>query len=276
MRHLRFEMDHKTISELLNILKHEAPLGLPREWFDDCSTAPKELELEKVSNDRTDQSMARVQVKTKESTLIRATSTVCPEASMSWEELELTAKGCRKCGLCETRNSVVFGDGDHIKPTLVFVGEGPGAEEDKRGLPFVGRAGELLTNAINKGMGLERSQVYICNVVKCRPPENRQPLPEETAACTPYLFRQLELINPKVIVTLGQQAQLAVCGVQNGITKIRGKWLDWRGIKVMPTLHPAYLLRNPVAKKDFWADLQVVMEELGLERKESIQSPGPT
>ncbi|MBP9837117.1 MAG: uracil-DNA glycosylase, partial [Proteobacteria bacterium] len=121
-----------------------------------------------------------------------------PESSLDWSELRAKAEVCKKCRLCEGRNKVVFGVGN-IKAKLVFVGEGPGADEDKTGEPFVGRAGQLLTAAITKGMGLTREDVYIANVVKCRPPENRAPLPDETAACTPYLYRQLELISPQVI-----------------------------------------------------------------------------
>ena len=183
---------------------------------------------------------------------------------MSWEALESEAKGCRRCRLCETRTNVVFGDGLREQPAVAFVGEGPGAEEDSQGLPFVGRAGELLTAAITKGMGLRRSDVYIANVVKCRPPENRAPLPDESENCLPFLFRQLELLQPRVIVTLGGPAQKAIVGKDQGITKLRGQWQDWRGIRVMPTLHPAYILRNPAAKRDFWSDIQSVMKELGI------------
>lgn len=178
--------------------------------------------------------------------------------------LRLQAEGCTRCRLCEGRNKVVFGVGNTRHPLIAFVGEGPGADEDRIGEPFVGKAGQLLTAAITKGLGLQREQVYICNVVKCRPPENRAPLPDETAACTPYLYRQLELIAPSVIITLGQPAQRALSGVDMGITKLRGKWQQWRGIPLMPTFHPAYILRNPPAKKEFWEDLQEVMKRLGL------------
>ena len=178
--------------------------------------------------------------------------------------LRKDAERCTKCRLCEGRNKVVFGVGKTERPVIAFIGEGPGADEDRLGEPFVGRAGQLLTGAITKGMGLRREDVYICNVVKCRPPENRAPLPDEVAACTPYLYRQLELIQPRVIVTLGQPAQLATSGVDLGITKLRGQWQSWRGFKLMPTFHPAYILRNPPAKRFFWDDLQSVMAELGL------------
>ncbi|MFN8388871.1 MAG: uracil-DNA glycosylase [Bdellovibrionota bacterium] len=188
-------------------------------------------------------------------------------ANAGWDSLREQALGCIKCRLCEGRNKVVFGVGRTEQPGLVFVGEGPGADEDQTGEPFVGRAGALLTAAITKGMGLKREDVYICNVVKCRPPGNRAPLPDEVASCTPYLYRQLELLQPKVIVTLGQPAQLALSGVNMGITRLRGQWQNWRGIKLMPTFHPAYILRNPSAKRLFWEDLLAVMEVLGI--------PGP-
>jgi len=179
-------------------------------------------------------------------------------------EIKVLAEGCSKCRLCETRNQVVFGSGNERNPLIAFIGEGPGAEEDKQGVPFVGPAGKLLTDAIEKGLKLRREDLYICNVVKCRPPENRAPLPDEVAACTPYLYRQLELVNPKVIITLGQPAQMCTTGIDIGITKLRGQWQEWRGFPLMPTLHPAYLLRNPAAKKFFWEDLQAVMKRLGI------------
>lgn len=188
-----------------------------------------------------------------------------------WQTLEQTALECRKCRLCEGRNKVVFGVGNRARPKICFIGEGPGADEDQQGEPFVGRAGKLLTAAITKGMGLRREDVYICNIVKCRPPENRAPLPDEVAACFPYLEQQIDLLKPDVIVTLGQPAQLALSGVNLGITKLRGQWQEWRGVPLMPTLHPAYLLRTPSAKKNFWEDLQAVMEKVGIPRPKREQ-----
>lgn len=169
---------------------------------------------------------------------------------------------CTRCKLHKGRNKLVFGDGS---PTakLVFVGEGPGADEDMQGLPFVGRAGKLLTQMI-EAMGLQRKDVYICNVVKCRPPENRTPEPDEVQTCSPYLLRQIDVINPKVIVCLGAVAAKTLLETNKGITQFRGQWLEWRGRKLMATYHPAYLLRNPPAKADVWKDLQKVMVELGL------------
>jgi uracil-DNA glycosylase len=172
---------------------------------------------------------------------------------------------CTRCKLHKGRNKIVFGDGS-AKAQLVFVGEGPGADEDAQGLPFVGRAGKLLTQMI-EAMGLQRSDVYICNVVKCRPPGNRQPEKDEVDACSPYLFRQLDVLRPKAIVCLGATAAQTLLQTNRGISHFRGEWLNFRGFKMIATYHPAYLLRNPAAKGDVWKDLQKVMGELGLEIK---------
>ena len=174
---------------------------------------------------------------------------------------------CARCKLHKTRNKIVFGDGS-AKAQLVFVGEGPGADEDEQGLPFVGRAGKLLTQMI-EAMGLQRSDVYICNVVKCRPPGNRQPEPDEVEKCSPFLFRQLDVLQPKVIVCLGATAAQTLLQTNRGISHFRGQWMDFRGYRLLATYHPAYLLRNPAAKGDVWKDLQKVMAELGLEIKKN-------
>jgi DNA polymerase len=170
---------------------------------------------------------------------------------------------CTRCRLCRSRSTIVFGVGNP-RAELVFVGEGPGHDEDVQGIPFVGRAGKLLTQMI-EAMGLERDAVYICNVVKCRPPENRLPEKDEIATCSPFLLRQLAAINPKVIVCLGACAAQTLLGTTKGITSYRGQWFDYRGAKLMATYHPAYLLRNPNAKPDVWKDLQKVMAVLGLQ-----------
>jgi len=172
---------------------------------------------------------------------------------------------CTRCRLHKARNKIVFGDGNP-KAELVFVGEGPGHDEDVQGLPFVGRAGKLLTQMI-EAMGLAREDVYICNVVKCRPPENRKPENDEIATCSPFLLRQLDAIRPKVIVCLGATAVQALLATSESISKFRGEWLDYRGTRLMATYHPAYLLRNPAAKSDVWKDLQKVMTVLGLQGK---------
>src|SRR5271163_1975828 len=172
---------------------------------------------------------------------------------------------CTRCKLHRTRNKIVYGDGNP-KAELVFVGEGPGHDEDVQGLPFVGRAGKLLTQMI-EAMGLQREDVYICNVVKCRPPENRKPQPDEVTTCSPYLVRQLEVVNPKVIVCLGSTAAQTILQTNRGISQFRGEWLEFRGRKLLATYHPAYLLRNPAAKGEVWKDLQKVMAVLGLQAK---------
>jgi uracil-DNA glycosylase family 4 len=172
---------------------------------------------------------------------------------------------CTRCKLHSTRHKIVFGDGNP-KADLVFVGEGPGADEDAQGLPFVGRAGKLLTQMI-EAMGLQRKDVYICNVVKCRPPENRQPEEDEVNTCSPFLLRQIDTIAPKVIVCLGAVAAKTLLKTNRGISQFRGQWLEFRGRKLLATYHPAYLLRNPPAKSEVWKDLQKVMAVLGLEVK---------
>jgi DNA polymerase len=174
---------------------------------------------------------------------------------------------CTRCKLHKTRNKIVFGDGNS-NADLVFVGEGPGADEDAQGLPFVGRAGKLLTQMI-EAMGLQRPDVYICNVVKCRPPGNRPPEKDEVETCSPFLFRQLDVLQPKVIVCLGATAAQTLLQTNRGISHFRGEWLEYRGFKMMATYHPAYLLRNPAAKSEVWKDLQKVMGELGLEVKKN-------
>jgi len=177
---------------------------------------------------------------------------------------------CTRCKLHSTRHKIVFGDGNP-KAQLVFVGEGPGADEDAQGLPFVGRAGKLLTQMI-EAMGLQRKDVYICNVVKCRPPENRQPEEDEVSTCSPFLFRQIDVIAPKVIVCLGAVAAKTLLQTNRGISQFRGEWLEFRGRKLLATYHPAYLLRNPPAKSEVWKDLQKVMAVLGLEVKKGKSS----
>jgi uracil-DNA glycosylase family 4 len=174
---------------------------------------------------------------------------------------------CTRCKLSRTRNKIVFGDGNE-KVQLVFVGEGPGHDEDLQGLPFVGRAGKLLTQMI-EAMGLQRKDVYICNVVKCRPPQNRAPERDEVAACGPFLTRQLDAIAPKVIVCLGNIAAQTLLETTRGISHFRGQWQEFRGTRLMATYHPAYLLRNPAAKSEVWKDLQKVMAVLGLEPRKS-------
>jgi uracil-DNA glycosylase len=169
---------------------------------------------------------------------------------------------CTRCALHKGRNKLVFADGSP-NARLLFVGEGPGADEDAQGLPFVGRAGQLLNNMIG-AMGLKREDVYIANVVKCRPPQNRTPEPDEANTCTPFLFRQIEIVSPQVIVALGATAATYLLGQRQPLAGLRGRIHAFRGAQLIVTYHPAYLLRDPRQKKEAWADLQIAMRELGL------------
>ena len=169
---------------------------------------------------------------------------------------------CKRCRLCEGRTKIVFGQGSAIAD-LMFVGEAPGADEDIQGLAFVGRAGQLLTDMVEKGMKMKRSDVFIANVIKCRPPGNRPPETDEVATCQPFLEAQIEAIKPRVIVALGATAGKFMAKTAEPISKFRGRFASWDGIPVMPTYHPAYLLRNPSAKKTVWEDLKLVMDVLG-------------
>jgi DNA polymerase len=171
--------------------------------------------------------------------------------------------GCTRCPLAfQGRHTIVFGDGNP-DARLMFIGEGPGADEDAQGLPFVGRAGQLLNNMI-AAMGLKRSDVYIANIVKCRPPQNRVPEPEEANTCTPFLFRQIDIIRPQVIVALGATAATYLLGGKSPLARLRGRLHEARGAKLIVTYHPAYLLRDPTQKKEAWKDLQLAMADLGL------------
>ncbi len=168
---------------------------------------------------------------------------------------------CTNCPLCKTRTRTVPGQGC-AAPEIMFIGEGPGADEDRQGLAFVGRAGQLLTKIV-AAMGFTREQVFIGNIVKCRPPENRTPAPEEMQACIPFLKEQIALLRPKVIVALGATAVRGLLNMEIGITKLRGKWQTYEGIALMPTYHPAYLLRNAAGKKDVWEDMKAVLKKIG-------------
>ena len=177
-------------------------------------------------------------------------------------ELEKEVSSCCKCSLEKTRTNTIFGDGS-TKAELMFVGEAPGKNEDEQGLPFVGRAGKLLTKII-ESIGLKREDVFIANILKCRPPENRNPNPKEIAVCSPFLHKQIELIKPKVICTLGKFASQTLLETEVPISQLRGKFYFYRGIKLMPTYHPAYLLRNSAGKQDVWEDMKMIAGELKL------------
>jgi DNA polymerase len=176
---------------------------------------------------------------------------------------------CRRCPhLADTRTQTVFGVGN-FAPRLMFIGEAPGADEDRLGEPFVGKAGQLLTDMITKGMGLSRDQVYIANILKCRPPENRNPTIEESNNCFNYLEQQIAIIRPEFLCLLGRVAVAAILNTTQSMGKTRGKWHRYRGIPTLATYHPSYLLRTPSAKKDAWEDLQMLMKEMGLTRPAS-------
>lgn len=177
------------------------------------------------------------------------------------QELREAIGDCRRCKLWPGRTHLVFGVGNP-QAKLMFIGEGPGRDEDLQGEPFVGRAGQLLTDIITKGMGLKREDVYIANVVKCRPPENRNPEPDEVASCEPFLKKQIDLVRPEIIIALGKFAVQTLLQTKAPITKLRGNWHSYHGIKLMPTFHPAYLLRNPGDKKLVWEDIKKVIKEM--------------
>ncbi|MBM4319507.1 MAG: uracil-DNA glycosylase [Deltaproteobacteria bacterium] len=188
----------------------------------------------------------------------------------SSEEERLSAlrgelEGCQRCKLAAGRHSLVFGTGDP-RPRLLFVGEGPGEQEDLQGVPFVGKAGQLLDAIIEKGMGLSRREVYIANIVKCRPPGNRDPQPDEVAACLPFLRRQIAILRPEVIVTLGRIAVQTLLASDASLTRLRGSWHDFDGLPLRATFHPAYLLRYPEQKAAAWEDVKEVLGRLGLQR----------
>jgi DNA polymerase len=180
----------------------------------------------------------------------------------SLDKVAIDLQGCTRCKLCEQRKNVVVGEGN-LRAKLVFVGEGPGEQEDIQARPFVGKAGQLLDRMIC-AMGLQRSDVYIVNVVKCRPPGNRNPELDEIEACSPFLHRQLDSIQPQVVVALGKFAAQTLLQTDERITRLRGRFFQYRGAKLMPTFHPAFLLRNPNAKREAWQDLKAVAHELGL------------
>ncbi len=203
---------------------------------------------------------------------MQALPPVAPEVARSdrASALELIREDmgeCTRCALHKGRNKIVFADGDP-NARLLFVGEGPGADEDAQGLPFVGRAGQLLNNMI-AAMGLKREDVYIANVVKCRPPQNRTPEPDEANTCSPFLFRQIDVVRPEVIVALGATAATYLLGQRQPLAGLRGRIHSFRGSKLIVTYHPAFLLRDPRQKKEAWADLQIAMRELGLKARSS-------
>lgn len=209
--------------------------------------------------------MPKPKLKTEAPPESQALPSLVPEGDTLLKIRQDIGDDCRRCRLCEQRKKIVFGSGNEQSP-LVFVGEGPGADEDEQGVPFIGRAGQLLTKMIDgtaakEGISITRESVYICNVVKCRPPENRAPEPDEMQTCGEFLFRQLMTIQPKAICALGGTAAKALLGTKEGVTKLRGNWQTWHGIPLMVTYHPSYLLRpyNQNAKHEAWEDLKKLL-----------------
>lgn len=185
----------------------------------------------------------------------------------AWDELKRRVSECQKCGLCKKRHNTVFGEGPEINCRVVIVGEGPGADEDALGRPFVGKAGQLLTGILENGGRIPRKSLYITNIVKCRPPENRNPTREEAAACDEFLEAQLLLLHPDIVVTLGNVPTQWLLKTTQGITSLRGQWLDWRGIKLFPMFHPSYLLRNDSRSKGSpkdltWQDVKLLKSKI--------------
>ena len=183
--------------------------------------------------------------------------------SETLESIQADLGDCRRCKLARGRNRIVFGDGNP-KAKLVFIGEGPGVEEDRKGQPFVGAAGQLLTRII-EAIKLSRNQVYICNIIKCRPPGNRNPEPDEITTCFPFLERQIAAIQPDFIIVLGAVAAQTLLGTATPISRLRGRFHEYKGIKVVPTYHPAYLLRNPEKKREVWEDMKMLIKEFRYE-----------
>jgi DNA polymerase len=200
-----------------------------------------------------------------QSEILRAPSPLGPAPTL--DAIQSAIQGCTRCRLAAGRTQIVFGDG-HPDADLLFVGEGPGEQEDLQGVPFVGRAGELLTQMIERGLGIARRSVYICNIVKCRPPQNRTPLADEVTACRPFLDAQIDAVKPKVIVALGKPATSLLLGRDVSITRVRGVWHDYRDVPLMPTFHPAFVLRQytPENRRLVWEDLKSALakaRELG-------------
>ena len=246
-------------SELLEHLKFYKDLGV--RWADRIERANSEM---KSRQKPPDAPMAAGSIQ-----MAIAASTSLFDASSSEKEESLSSiqddiGDCRRCKLAKTRNSIVFGSGNP-KASLMFIGEAPGADEDAQGLPFVGRAGQLLTKII-EAIEMRREDVYICNIIKCRPPQNRNPESDEIASCEPFLFRQIAAIKPKVICALGTYGAQTLLRTKEPISRLRGYFIDYRGAKLMATFHPAYLLRNPQEKRRVWEDMQKIRDYLRSQR----------
>jgi len=246
-------------------------------WQQECGQRTEEIDPETIRTFLTDSPTRPVVARTPaaEASVPRSAPTVAvpavpasgPDDSPEARQAALAAiaqqvAGCRICVLCEKRTQGVPGQGNPISPDVMFIGEAPGAEEDKQGLAFVGAAGQLLTRMI-AAMGYTRDQIFIANICKCRPPDNRPPALDEMQSCLPFLRAQITAIRPKVIVALGATAVKGLLESSAGISRLRGTWTSYAGVPLMPTYHPAYLLRYPLAKKDAWNDLKMVLQRLG-------------
>jgi DNA polymerase len=255
----------KAVVEPPVVAPAETGRSAPRQLFP-TQSAPRQ-DVQPVVADRPPPASTRDQGALFEMDQPREAQAAMQETNSGAPTLEILAQEVAACTRCKelaaTRTQTVFADGS---PTarLVFLGEAPGADEDAQGTPFVGRAGKLLTDMIEQGMKLRRRDVYIMNILKCRPPGNRNPLPHEARNCRPYLLRQIELVNPEFICCLGAVAAQNLLETTQTIGKLRGRFHNWRGIRVLCTYHPAYLLRNPDAKRPTWEDLKLLMEAMGL------------
>ncbi len=248
------EMLKDVLKDVRDLLEYQATLGLTEVPILTASTSTSASTLTSASTSTLTSAST--------STLTSASSLVDPvAAARALEALRLEIGDCQRCRLGKGRTKLAFGVGNPCAEVM-FIGEGPGRDEDLQGEPFVGAAGQLLTKII-EAMGFRRDEVYIANIVKCRPPNNRNPEADEAATCMPYLVRQAEIVQPKVIVCLGSVAVQNLLATERKITSLRGKWQEWRGIPVMPTFHPAFLLRNAAMKKPVWEDMQLVLTRLG-------------
>ncbi len=237
------------LNDFVQYLEYERDCGrgmveIPAEVMNELSVMPKK-QIVSVSSERS----------------FVAGKAGVSSGSAGLDEITAAIRACTRCSLHSTRTNVVPGQGA-LEPEIMFVGEAPGADEDLQGIAFIGRAGQLLTKMI-EAMGFKREEVFIGNILKCRPPDNRPPMPDEMELCLPFLKAQIAIIRPRVIIALGATAVKGLLNLSTGITKLRGKWLAFEGIDLMPTYHPAYLLRNPSAKKEVWEDLQEVLRHIG-------------
>lgn len=252
-------MSRAQLAALLEYQDQVAPLSIPEAMLMASAVVswPEEVVASLAENP---DSVPELQSQAQPPLPVSSCAAAPPQGAFSLQVVRDELGECTRCKLHTTRKTIVYGTGS-ANAKIVFVGEGPGADEDRVGEPFVGKAGELLTKMI-QAMGLQRSDVYIANVVKCRPPNNRDPEPEEVAACQPFLEKQLQAIQPQVVVTLGKHAAHALLNNKTAITRLRGTWQTYRGTKLMPTFHPAYLLRDPTQKRVVWEDLKAVLAAL--------------